>query len=35
VIYPEEGHGTRQHAATVDLCARILEFLERHMPPDP
>jgi dipeptidyl aminopeptidase/acylaminoacyl peptidase len=34
VIYPEEGHGTRHHAATVDLCARILAFFERHMPVD-
>lgn len=35
VIYPEEGHGIHHHAAMVDLCARILDFFERHMPADP
>ena len=32
VIYPEEGHGVRNHPAVVDHCARLIGFLEQHMP---
>lgn len=32
VIYPEEGHGVRQDPALADQCARMLAFLDRHMP---
>lgn len=32
VVYPEEGHGVRSHPAVVDHCARLIAFLEQHMP---
>lgn len=32
VIYPEEGHGVRNHPAVVDQCARLIAFLEQHLP---
>ncbi|MCX4911683.1 S9 family peptidase [Streptomyces sp. NBC_00878] len=31
VIYPDEGHGVRAHAAVVDQAARLLEFFDRHL----
>ena len=31
VIYTDEGHGVRGHAAVVDQCVRIVEFFERHL----
>jgi dipeptidyl aminopeptidase/acylaminoacyl peptidase len=32
VIYPEEGHGVRQLPAQIDLCTRMVDWFERHMP---
>lgn len=31
VIYPDEGHGVRGAAATVDQCARMIEFFDTHL----
>lgn len=33
VIYPQEGHGVRAFPATIDLCARLLDWFQQHMPP--
>jgi dipeptidyl aminopeptidase/acylaminoacyl peptidase len=33
VIYPEEGHDVKEHAALVDQCARMIGWFERLMPP--
>lgn len=35
VIYPEEGHGVRNHPAITDVLTRITSWFERHMPPGP
>lgn len=32
LLYPEEGHGVRQMPAGIDVCARITDWFERHMP---
>jgi dipeptidyl aminopeptidase/acylaminoacyl peptidase len=34
VLYPEEGHGVRMFPTIVDLCARMVEWFERFMPPN-
>ncbi len=34
VVYPQEGHGVRSFPALTDLCARVVAWFERHMPPD-
>lgn len=34
VIYPQEGHGVRSFPALVDFCARVVDFLQAHMPTD-
>jgi dipeptidyl aminopeptidase/acylaminoacyl peptidase len=33
VIYPQEGHGVRALEAQADQLTRMLDWLERHMPP--
>ncbi|KAF2485737.1 acylaminoacyl-peptidase [Neohortaea acidophila] len=32
VTYPGEGHGVRKFPAVIDLCVRMLAWLNRHMP---
>jgi dipeptidyl aminopeptidase/acylaminoacyl peptidase len=34
VLYPEEGHGVRKLPTIVDLCARMVAWFERFMPPN-
>jgi dipeptidyl aminopeptidase/acylaminoacyl peptidase len=31
VVYPKEGHGVRDLPAAIDLTARILGWLDRHV----
>ncbi|MFJ6900734.1 prolyl oligopeptidase family serine peptidase [Streptomyces hokutonensis] len=31
VIYQNEGHGVRGSAAVVDQCARVIDFLDKHL----
>jgi dipeptidyl aminopeptidase/acylaminoacyl peptidase len=35
VIYPQEGHGVRAFPGQIDLCTRIVEWFQRHMPAGP
>ncbi len=35
VIYPEEGHHVLRHESQVDLCTRILAWLDRHLEKGP
>jgi dipeptidyl aminopeptidase/acylaminoacyl peptidase len=32
-IYPTEGHGVRSYQASIDLCTRLVDWFEAHMPP--
>jgi dipeptidyl aminopeptidase/acylaminoacyl peptidase len=32
VTYPEEGHGTRDLSATIDVVARVTDWFDRWMP---
>jgi dipeptidyl aminopeptidase/acylaminoacyl peptidase len=32
VIYPSEAHGIRSYQPTVDLCTRMVDWFEAHMP---
>ena len=32
VVYPKEGHGVRDLPAAIDLTARIVGWLDRHLP---
>ena len=31
VVYPQEGHGVRAYPALIDLCVRVVDFLDRHL----
>ena len=31
-VYPTEGHGVRSYMPTLDLCARLVDLFETHMP---
>lgn len=31
-VYPTEAHGVRSYQATIDLCTRLVDLFERHMP---
>jgi dipeptidyl aminopeptidase/acylaminoacyl peptidase len=31
-VYPTEGHGVRSYQPSVDLCTRMIDWFERHMP---
>lgn len=32
-IYPTEAHGVRSYQASIDLCTRLVDWFEAHMPP--
>lgn len=34
-IYPTEAHGIRAYQPALDLCTRMIDWFERHMPPKP
>jgi dipeptidyl aminopeptidase/acylaminoacyl peptidase len=34
-IYPTEAHGVRSYPALIDLCTRLVDWFERHMPAQP